>query len=215
MCGTQIKIVPIYFLEPELKVLHKSKEPPKHRSVICTSQFRQFKWLISAHLHAYDTWGVLRCACCLLVCHLTKVTLIAHSLGQKQSGRTEAESAWGRVLSEWHFVNVLLFATQLTSNTFYWKQQCTWVVPKRWNLLTQTHNCWPCSDMQQNNLEHKTDIDYSYETFAAVYWFWKEGQTSALWVVEPSASYYLCPCMCLMSSKLQLWVWHQRPLKKI
>jgi hypothetical protein len=54
--------------------------------------------------------------------------------------------------------------------------------------------------MQQNNLEHKTDIDYSYETFDTVYSFWKEGQTSALWVVEPSASYYLCPCMCLMSS---------------
>ncbi len=68
--------------------------------------------------------------------------------------------------------------------------------------------------MQQNNLEHKTDTDYSYETFDTVYSFWKEGQTSALWVVEPSASYYLCPCMCLMSSKLQLWIQHQRPLKK-
>jgi hypothetical protein len=68
--------------------------------------------------------------------------------------------------------------------------------------------------MQQNNLEHKTDTDYSYETFDTVYSFWKEGQTSALWVVEPSASYYLCPCMCLMSSNLQLWIQHQRPLKK-
>jgi hypothetical protein len=52
MCGTQIKIVPIYFLELELKVLHKSKEPPQTQ--VCNlylpiqQVFRQFKWLISA-----------------------------------------------------------------------------------------------------------------------------------------------------------------------